>query len=176
MKIATGTSEGDLVEASTPLLLSSGPQMFTSIRCHSGVVGLAAARRLAALGYRVTVLETESDSDHHTSARGSWVIHSGLYYPLGSLKVGGMHMLRLRCPRGAHLTSEWLPSGCAWQVSGGRRSHFCGDIQSISRRDAGAGVPSGASHAVRVLCRQGRRAPAARQDRGCNIRAAGMAL
>ena len=90
---------GDLVEVSTPLLLSSGSRMLTSTRCHSGVVGLAAARRLAALGYRVTVLETESDSDHHTSARGSWVIHSGLYYPPGSLKVGGMHMLHWQCSR-----------------------------------------------------------------------------
>jgi FAD dependent oxidoreductase len=81
--------------------------MLTSACCRSGVVGLAAARRLAALGYRVTVLETESDSDHHTSARGSWVIHSGLYYPPGSLKVGGMHMLRLRCSR------RCIPGQCA---------------------------------------------------------------
>lgn len=45
------------------------------------------ARRLAALGRSVTVVEAESDSERHTSARGSWVIHSGIYYPPGSLKV-----------------------------------------------------------------------------------------
>jgi L-2-hydroxyglutarate oxidase LhgO len=63
----------------------------------TGVVGLAAARRLAAMGYRVTVLEAESDSEHHTSARGSWVIHSGLYYPPGSLKVGTSRVLHTLC-------------------------------------------------------------------------------
>lgn len=53
----------------------------------TGVVGLATARRLATLGHRVTVVEAESDSERHTSARGSWVIHSGIYYSPGSLKV-----------------------------------------------------------------------------------------
>ena len=91
---------GDLVQKQAPhFCTSAGPNMLTSTHCRSAVVGLAAARRLAALGYRVTVLETESDSDHHTSARGSWVIHSGLYYPPGSLKVGCTHLPLLRCSR-----------------------------------------------------------------------------
>lgn len=67
----------------------------------AGVVGLAVARRLAALGRSVTVVEAESDSERHTSARGSWVIHSGIYYPPGSLKArlcqAGRHMLYEYC-------------------------------------------------------------------------------
>jgi FAD dependent oxidoreductase len=104
--IGAGTLEG-LKGASTTFRDIRRSNILTSTRCRTGVVGLAAARRLAALGYRVTVLETESDSDHHTSARGSWVIHSGLYYPPGSLKVCYTHMLHWLCSR------HHIPEPCA---------------------------------------------------------------
>src|ERR1043166_250416 len=53
----------------------------------AGVVGLAAARALAAAGREVVVLEAESAIGTHTSSRNSEVIHAGLYYPTGSLKA-----------------------------------------------------------------------------------------
>ena len=53
----------------------------------SGIVGLATAARLAARGDRVTVLEKEPVLAAHQTGRNSGVIHSGLYYPPGSLKA-----------------------------------------------------------------------------------------
>jgi L-2-hydroxyglutarate oxidase LhgO len=51
----------------------------------AGVVGLAAARRLAEAGREVIVLEAEGDIGTGTSSRNSEVIHAGIYYPAGSL-------------------------------------------------------------------------------------------
>ncbi|PFG32432.1 L-2-hydroxyglutarate oxidase [Sanguibacter antarcticus] len=53
----------------------------------SGIVGLATAARLAGRGDRVTVLEKEPELAAHQTGRNSGVIHSGLYYPPGSLKA-----------------------------------------------------------------------------------------
>ena len=53
----------------------------------AGVVGLAAARRLAELGREVVVLEQEKTIGTQTSSRNSEVIHAGMYYPQGSLKA-----------------------------------------------------------------------------------------
>ncbi|HEY8790461.1 MAG TPA: L-2-hydroxyglutarate oxidase [Actinopolymorphaceae bacterium] len=53
----------------------------------AGIVGLAVADRLAARGDRVTVVEKESSLAQHQTGRNSGVIHSGLYYPPGSLKA-----------------------------------------------------------------------------------------
>ncbi|MPV39165.1 L-2-hydroxyglutarate oxidase [Georgenia subflava] len=53
----------------------------------SGIVGLATAARLAARGDDVTVLEKERDLALHQTGRNSGVVHSGLYYPTGSLKA-----------------------------------------------------------------------------------------
>ncbi len=67
----------------------------------AGVVGLAAARALAAAGREVVVLEAAEAIGTVTSARNSEVIHAGLYYPTGSLKarlcVAGNRMLRDYC-------------------------------------------------------------------------------
>jgi len=52
-----------------------------------GIVGLATAARLAARGDRVTVLDKEDGLARHQTGRNSGVIHSGLYYPEGSLKA-----------------------------------------------------------------------------------------
>ena len=51
----------------------------------AGVVGLAAARRLAQLGREVVVLEAAEGIGTVTSSRNSEVIHAGIYYPAGSL-------------------------------------------------------------------------------------------
>ncbi|MFE6764509.1 L-2-hydroxyglutarate oxidase [Streptomyces sp. NPDC057689] len=54
-----------------------------------GIVGLSAAYALtrAAPGTRVTVLEKEDAPARHQTGRNSGVIHSGIYYPPGSLKA-----------------------------------------------------------------------------------------
>jgi L-2-hydroxyglutarate oxidase LhgO len=67
----------------------------------AGLVGLAIARRLGQLGREVTVLEKESDVAVHQSGHNSGVVHSGVYYPAGSLKATltrrGVSLLRAFC-------------------------------------------------------------------------------
>jgi L-2-hydroxyglutarate oxidase LhgO len=53
----------------------------------AGVVGLALARELAVRGLEVVVLEAEDRIGTGISSRNSEVIHSGIYYPTGSLKA-----------------------------------------------------------------------------------------
>ena len=53
----------------------------------AGAVGLACARALALAGHEVVVLERAPTIGFETSSRNSEVIHSGLYYPAGSLKA-----------------------------------------------------------------------------------------
>ena len=53
----------------------------------AGVVGLACARALALTGRSVIVLESADSIGSETSSRNSEVIHSGIYYPTGSLKA-----------------------------------------------------------------------------------------
>ena len=62
----------------------------------AGVVGLAVARELASAGREVWVIEGASDIGTGTSSRNSEVIHAGLHYPQGSLKVG-MQLYRCYC-------------------------------------------------------------------------------
>jgi len=52
-----------------------------------GVVGLACGRALAARGHEVLVLEQHGLIGSETSSRNSEVIHSGIYYPPGSLRA-----------------------------------------------------------------------------------------
>lgn len=53
----------------------------------AGVVGLAVAAELSAPGRTVAVLERNDGCGRETSSRNSGVIHSGIYYPEGSLKA-----------------------------------------------------------------------------------------
>lgn len=66
----------------------------------AGLVGLAVGRRLAQQGYDVTVLEKEGRVAVHQSGHNSGVIHSGIYYPAGSLKA-------TLCRRGVELLREF---------------------------------------------------------------------
>jgi L-2-hydroxyglutarate oxidase LhgO len=52
-----------------------------------GVVGLAAAARLAEAGLAVVLLERHPGPGRETTSRNSEVIHAGIYYPPGSLKA-----------------------------------------------------------------------------------------
>ncbi|MFB8386184.1 L-2-hydroxyglutarate oxidase [Microbacterium sp. NPDC055910] len=53
----------------------------------AGIVGLAAAERIARGGHTVTVIEKEDRVAAHQTGRNSGVIHSGLYYKPGSMKA-----------------------------------------------------------------------------------------
>src|SRR5262245_46417948 len=67
----------------------------------AGVVGLACARALAKAGLSVVVIERHARAGEETSSRNPGVIHSGIYYPAGSLKarlcVTGREMLYAYC-------------------------------------------------------------------------------
>lgn len=67
----------------------------------AGVIGLAVARRFAAAGREVLLLEAGSTFGTGISARNSEVIHAGIYYPAGSLKarlcVAGRQQLYRYC-------------------------------------------------------------------------------
>jgi len=69
----------------------------------AGVIGLAVARALALEGRSVVVVEARGGIGEETSSRNSEVVHSGIYYPTGSLKA------RL-CVRGRRLLYEYLSS------------------------------------------------------------------
>ena len=67
----------------------------------AGVVGLAVAQALALRGHEVIVVERHRQPGQETSSRNSGVIHSGIYYPRGSLKarlcVAGRDLLYAYC-------------------------------------------------------------------------------
>src|SRR5271163_2457593 len=69
----------------------------------AGVVGLAVARLFASKGKKVCILEEADAIGAQTSARGSHVIHSGIYYVPGSLKatlcVEGKNLLYEYCEK-----------------------------------------------------------------------------
>jgi hypothetical protein len=69
----------------------------------AGVIGLSIAAKCVSGGLRVLVLEGNSDIGKGISARGSNVIHSGIYYPENSLKkqfcVSGQSLLYDYCRR-----------------------------------------------------------------------------
>ena len=76
-----------------------------------GVIGLAAARRLARRG-SVFVLERAAWLAPDQSSRNSEVVHAGLYYPPGSLKARA-------CKVGARMLTEYCDRrGIAWARRG----------------------------------------------------------
>ena len=54
----------------------------------AGIIGLSVARRLQrAMHVDVTVIDKESTVAAHQTSHNSNVVHSGVYYPPGSLKA-----------------------------------------------------------------------------------------
>ena len=79
----------------------SSPDIVDAIVIGAGVVGLAVGRALAARGKETLVIERHRRFGEETSSRNSCVIHSGIYYPTGSLKarlcIRGREMLYAYC-------------------------------------------------------------------------------
>lgn len=92
-----------------PYLLSQKPMgigLMDTLDCvviGAGVVGLACARAMARAGYDVIVLEAGYGIGMETSSRNSEVIHSGIYYPEGSLKASA-------CVRGRKMLYDYCNS------------------------------------------------------------------
>ena len=106
-----------------------------------GIVGIALAHRIAAMGrdVAVTVLEKEPDLARHQTGRNSGVVHAGLYYTPGSLKA------RL-CRRGVELLSEFCAvHGLAYDRCGkvvvALDQGELGRLQAIHERALANGVP-----------------------------------
>src|SRR5271156_6524873 len=79
----------------------------------AGIVGLSVARRLQqAMHVDVTVIDKESTVAAHQTSHNSNVVHSGVYYPPGSLKAS-------LCRRGGHLLSFYCAErGLAYEEVG----------------------------------------------------------
>lgn len=77
-----------------------------------GIVGVATAYTLQQKGLRVTVFEKEDRLAAHQTGRNSGVIHSGIYYPPGSLKAR-------TCLRGRNLLEDFCTrQGLPWKRCG----------------------------------------------------------
>ena len=84
----------------------------------AGIVGLSVARRLQqAKNVEVTVIDKEFTVAAHQTSHNSNVVHSGVYYPPGSLKAKF-------CRRGGELL-PCLLCRVATPVRRGRQSHSC---------------------------------------------------
>src|SRR6185369_14177316 len=79
-----------------------------------GVVGLAVGRALAMQGVETLVIERHARPGEETTSRNSGVIHSGIYYPAGSLKAAA-------CVRGRELLYRYCEER-------GIRHQRCGKI------------------------------------------------
>ena len=102
-----------------------------------GVVGLAVGRALAMQGMQTLVFERHTRPGQETTSRNSGVIHSGIYYPAGSLKatlcIQGRELLYSFCEaRGiAHRR-------CGKIVVAGESQ--LGALQALYKRGIGNGV------------------------------------
>ncbi len=105
----------------------------------AGLVGLAVARELARRGCEVTVLEKEPDLALHQSGRNSGVVHSGIYYPPGSLKA-------VLCRRGVGLLQDFCAGhGLAYREVGkvivARDEEERARLDRLEERGRANGVP-----------------------------------
>lgn len=105
----------------------------------AGLVGLAVARCLARAGREVVVLDKEPEVAVHQSGHNSGVVHSGIYYPPGSLKAA-------LCRRGVGLLREFcvdhdLEYREIGKVIVARDASELGRLQALEDRAQHNGVP-----------------------------------
>ena len=104
----------------------------------AGVIGLAAARALAKEGRSVIVVEAAANIGEETSSRNSEVIHSGIYYPTGSLKaqlcVRGRDLLYAFCA--AHGVPH---KRCGKLIAAADTGELAG-LEALARKGAANGV------------------------------------
>jgi L-2-hydroxyglutarate oxidase LhgO len=104
----------------------------------AGVIGLAVARALARVGREVLVLEAARTFGTETSSRNSEVVHSGIYYPKGSLKarlcVSGKTELYSYCD------SHGVPFRRCGKIIVATRDDELPALERISRAAQGNGV------------------------------------
>ena len=111
----------------------------------AGVVGLAVARALTLGGRSVVVVEARAAFGEETSSRNSEVIHSGIYYPTGSLKarlcVTGRAALYAFC------AARGVPHiNCGKLIVAADASEMAG-LEALARKGAQNGVED-----LRLLC------------------------
>jgi L-2-hydroxyglutarate oxidase LhgO len=104
----------------------------------AGVVGLAIARALAKQGRSVIVVEVGAHIGEETSSRNSEVIHSGIYYPTGSLKarlcVRGRDLLYAFC------VAHGVPhKRCGKLIAATDKGELVG-LEALARKGAANGV------------------------------------
>lgn len=104
----------------------------------AGVIGLAIARELSYHYSDIVVLEKNDHFGGETSSRNSEVIHSGIYYPQGSLKA------RL-CVEGARLLYDYcqthkIPHQRLGKLIVATNDSEVGQIQELYRKGCGNGV------------------------------------
>ncbi len=104
----------------------------------AGVIGLAVARALTLSGRSVVVIEARAAFGEETSSRNSEVIHSGIYYPTGSLKarlcVAGRAALYDFC------TGRGVPHArCGKLIVAADESEMAG-LEALARKGAQNGV------------------------------------
>src|SRR5690242_663566 len=107
----------------------------------AGIVGLAVARQLQinAPDEQVTVLDKENRVAAHQSGHNSGVVHSGIYYPPGSLKAS-------LCRRGVGLLREFCDEHSLefreiGKVIVARDSSELGRLRDLEDRARSNGVP-----------------------------------
>ena len=104
-----------------------------------GIVGLAAARDLAARGQTVCVLERDDHIGRQQTGHNSGVIHAGVYYPPGSLKAK-------LCVEGARAMYEYcaqcsIPHGRCGKLIVARDQSELPALDELERRARANGVP-----------------------------------
>ena len=105
----------------------------------AGLIGLAAARQLAASGVQVVVWEKEAAVAQHQSGHNSGVAHAGIYYQPGSAKAKN-------CRRGVELLRSYCADrGLPWDERGklvvARDEVEAQRLGEIERRSQANGVP-----------------------------------
>jgi len=106
----------------------------------AGIIGLSVARRLQqAMNVEVTVIDKESTVAAHQTSHNSNVVHSGVYYPPGSLKAK-------LCRRGGELLRDYcaehrLPYERVGKVIVAIRDDELPQLTELANRAKANGIP-----------------------------------